>query len=399
MHRIELAIRAELEPYPRKRNGKIYWTARGSVPLRTDGGQIVRDRVELSLKGGTRAERKKEVDALNAKYEADAISDLRPIKFATAYRNYASSTGKDALYVDKLIAALGERDCRAINDTIMTTLRKQMFTADAAPSYINRHLFTPVIAVLNMALKEKAPTLTRPKGHKDRSDGMTIRVPEDEWYGKIEPNMSPELRAIMYVLTVHGRRLGDALGRTPLDFDPVARTLAVGRTKNGSPLLINLYPEVATLINAMPGWQTRKWLFRDGPNSPSNVRKDLLIACMKTAGVSLALLDEDDGYAIARAACKAAGIEYFAPHVAGRHAFATRMLRAGYSLQYVKEAGGWKSIEVLSRLYGHLAKSEINEAVHKVAGEKLFNVTPNVQAPYAHQGMLMTPVPTLSPRT
>ena len=43
------------------------------------------------------------------------------------------------------------------------------------------------------------------------------------------------------------------------------------------------------------------------------------------------------------------------------------MLRAGYSLQYVKDAGGWASIEVLSKLYGHLEKKEWTEAVHKVA--------------------------------
>ena len=42
------------------------------------------------------------------------------------------------------------------------------------------------------------------------------------------------------------------------------------------------------------------------------------------------------------------------------------MLRAGYSLQYVKDAGGWKSVEVLSRIYGHLERKEWAAGVKKV---------------------------------
>ncbi len=67
-----------------------------------------------------------------------------------------------------------------------------------------------------------------------------------------------------------------------------------------------------------------------------------------------------------REACQAAGLDYYAPHEFGRHAFATRMLRAGYSLQYVKDAGGWKTIEVLSKLYGHLERKEWTAGVHSV---------------------------------
>jgi hypothetical protein len=52
------------------------------------------------------------------------------------------------------------------------------------------------------------------------------------------------------------------------------------------------------------------------------------------------------------------------------------MLRAGYSLQYVKDAGGWKSIEVLSRLYGHLERKEWTAGVHKVGDAFIDDISP-----------------------
>lgn len=43
------------------------------------------------------------------------------------------------------------------------------------------------------------------------------------------------------------------------------------------------------------------------------------------------------------------------------------MLRAGYSTEYVRSAGGWATIEMVSKRYGHLEKREVTTAVHKVA--------------------------------
>jgi len=53
------------------------------------------------------------------------------------------------------------------------------------------------------------------------------------------------------------------------------------------------------------------------------------------------------------------------------------MLRAGFSLQYVKDAGGWKSIEVLSRLYGHLERKEWTQGVHEVGSAFLTAISTN----------------------
>jgi len=343
-------IRSKLRAIKRKRSdGVIYWAARGVAPIREEDGSLTFRRFQHRLDSDTAAGRQAEVDALNRAYEDAATRAERPITFALALKNYLDAKHSVPLYAEKLVLYLGARLCADINDTVMNEVRSKMFAPDAAASYINRHLYTPVIAILAMALKEKAPHLTRPKGHKMRADDTHIEIPPDDWYDRLEPHLPPNCLAIMYFLTLHGRRLGDALGRKPSDFDPERRTLTIGRTKNGDPLSVPLHARVAELIEAMPGWRTRRWLFGDGPNAASNVRKDFQAACAK------------------------AGLEYYAPHEFGRHAFATRMLRAGYSLQFVRDAGGWKTIEVLSRIYGHLEQKEWVAGVHKV-GDALFAV-------------------------
>jgi integrase len=338
-------IRSKLSVVLRRRSdGTPYYCARGFVPIRTEGGGIAYERRQHSLAEGTAAQRKAETDRLNAAYEEDASRSYRPITFAIALTNYLDAGHPLPLYAEKLIQHLGSRPCIEIDDSAILAARRAMFKPDAAPSYINRHLYTPVVAVLSMALREHAPRLTRPKGHKDRAERTHIEIPPDSWFPAVTAHMGVNTRCLVYFLTLHGRRLGDALGRKPGDFDADRGTLAIGRTKNGEPMMVDLHPRLVPMMLELP---RRKWLFGSGPNGASNVRRDV------------------------REACQAAGLDYYAPHEFGRHAFATRMLRAGYSLQYVKDAGGWKTIEVLSKLYGHLERKEWVAGVHSVGDSLL----------------------------
>jgi integrase len=341
-------FRSKLAPVRRKKkDGSVYWAARGFVPVKRPDGTFARRRVELSLGGNTATARQEEVDRLNAAYEERALHD--PLTFSRAYMNHIEHHAVP-LYAEEILASLGERQCREINDTVMVELSRTLFGPHAKASYVNRHLYTPVLAILRMALKERAPQLARPKGHKE---SPAVAIPEKTWFKAVLPHMDTTTRALVSFLTMHGRRLGDALGRKPCDFNPESGTLLIDRTKNGDPVFLDLHPHVTTLLRQMPGWEERCWLFGDGPNSGSNVRRDI------------------------KAACEIAGVRYFSPHQLGRHSFATRMLRAGFSLQYVKDAGGWKSIEVLSRLYGHLERKEWTQGVHEVGSAFLTAISTN----------------------
>ncbi len=331
----------------KKKDGAVVWMARGFVPVRRPDGTFARQRVEHRLGGHTATSRQAEIDTLSKGYEERALHV--PLTFARAYINYVESGKPVPLYAERILDQIGVMQCAAIDDTVMVALKKTLFRADAAAAYVNRHLHTPVAAILRQSLREHAPQLTRPKGHKDVAPMV---IPDQSWFRLVSPHMGPATLALVMFLTVHGRRLGDALGRRPSDFDPVARTLSIGKTKTGDPLLIDMHPGVAAMIDAMPGWRDHAWLFRDGPTSPSNVRKDIA------------------------AACRAAGVPYFAPHALGRHSFATRMLRAGYSMQYVKDAGGWATIEMVAKRYGHLEKREVTTAVHLVGDDLMGSTLP-----------------------
>jgi integrase len=333
--------RAKLKPVQRRhrKTGEAQWFARGFVPVRQADGTFGRRRVEHRIAGRTVKERQVECDRLNKEYE-DVARNV-PLTFAKAYLAYVGAGHPSPLYAENILEILGVMQCHSIDDAAVQEARKHIFKHKASPAYVNRHLYTPILAILRMALKEAAPSLQRPVGH---ADVTPIEIPPDDWYAAVLPHMSPPIRALVLVLATTGRRLGDALGRRPADFDSVAMTLMVGRTKSGDPLLIDLHPIVNAAIAALcvPKNEKRRkpsrahqttrphtWLFRYGPGSASSVRREI------------------------KAACTDAGVPYFSPHKFGRHALSTRLLRAGKSLELVRRAGGWATIRSFS---GHSRK-------------------------------------------
>ncbi len=358
-------IRAKLKPV-RKKGG---WVARGFVPVKQADGSIARARVERGLGADlSKAEREAQCDRLNRFYEERATSTIRPMTFAKALSNYLQSGKPQPLHAECILHAIGIMPCSQIDDSVMLGAIPQVLPGVSKPSTINRHLYTPVSAILRMASKSGAcapPNLTRPVGHKL---SPPIAIPDQDWWEAVLPQLTPTIHALVALLTVHGRRLGDVLNRTAAYFDAVAQTLLVGRTKTGEPLLVDLLPSVADLMSAMPDWRHRKWLFGSGPTGGSNVRREILVACLKAANLPRSIIDKEGSTADAKAALRAVGMKYYHPHSIGRHSFATRLLRSGYSLQYVKDAGGWKSVEMVSQRYGHLSHQETTAAVHKVGG-------------------------------
>jgi integrase len=349
---------------------KTYWVARGFIPVRKPDGSFARRRIERSLGGDTAKARQAEIDRLNQSIEDRALNV--PLTFAKAYMNYIGVGKPIPMWGEKILCELGVRQCQEIDDSIMLAARDKIFAPDAKPSYINRHLYTPVNAILKMALKNDAPVLTRPEGHKNATP---IEIPNLDWLRIVGPHMGPVTKALVWFLTIHGRRLGDALGRRPSDFNQEDGTLSIGKSKTGDPVFIHLHPTVVEAILLMPDWDKHYWLFRDGPNSGNNVRKDILIAVIKANGwdprqfkMKSEGRPQELDEALARKTIREKGtVRYFGTHAIGRHSAATRALLDGYSLLHIKEMFGWGTIEMVARRYGHLAKRETNAAVHKVA--------------------------------
>lgn len=358
--RKEIVHRGTLKPDKRKG----YWTCRGTIPIRGATG-VARRRTEIGARDSfaSKAACQAECNRLNAYYEQMAIQVGKVMTFAEAWQAYVDSGKPMPKYSDKLLDVFGLMNVRDITDDVMIAESKRFGIAQS-PQTLKRHYYMPVMAILGMASKSRAcdrPNFTLPKGYSEVKNSRT--PPPDEWYKQVLAVLPHKLQALLVYLTIHGRRLGEAMAIQWKDVDLERNTIEVGKTKNGEPILVVLHPMVASLVQSLD--RSDKYIFgyRPGQYGGDAARK---------------LLKES---------CERHGIPYYSPHVLGRHAFARRMLKKGYSLQYVKDAGGWKTLDVLSKHYGHLAHAETSRAIHDSA-EGLVDMISGVQG--ATVGMATT---------
>jgi integrase len=339
--------RATLAPVPRCKGGKTFYVARGSTPVREADGRLSSRRVERGFGPDctTEAERHAQCARWNADYEERFRNPRKLITFAKAYSTYIKAGNPLPYYATKILIELGEMQCSDIDDASILEAAEELWPDGAAPGTINRHLYTPVLAVLHMALKEKAPELARPAGH---NEVQAVLIPPENWYRDLAPQLNRNQFAFVMCMAMHGRRTREMLGRRPADLDVDRGILDLGKTKTGVRQL-DVHPGALRLLLAMPSWQEREWLFGAGPNSADSFRRDL------------------------KAACERAGLPWYHPHSFGRHTSVTRMLRAGYSVAHVADAHGMTP-EMVTRRYGHLTRKESTAALHVVGGELLNSV-------------------------
>ncbi len=195
-------IRAKLKTEFRKG----YWVARGYVPVRRADGTIARRRVERGIGPDltTRAAREAYCDRLNRIYEDRATGMVRTMTFAKAYTNYIEAGNPVPVAGDRILKALSSLNVADIDDSVMLEALKIVFPKPRKASTINRHLYSPVIAILNMVSKSRVcpkANLTRPKGHKTVTP---ITIPDRDWFRTVMPLLSPNRFALLTFLTVHG---------------------------------------------------------------------------------------------------------------------------------------------------------------------------------------------------
>jgi integrase len=334
--------KATIAPVARRKGGKTFYCARGAIPIRKPNGDVGSRRIERGFGADitTEAKRREKCAEWNREYEERFRNPRQMITFARAYKNYIGKKHAVPMYAERILEAIGTMQCQDIDDTAMDELAEDLWPDGAMPATINRHLYSPVISILHIALKEKAPELTRPAGHRDVTP---VIIPPVTWYVQLAPHLNANQLAFVMLLCMHGRRTGEMLARRPKDLNVELGLLDLGKTKTGVRQL-ELHPKVIPLLLAMPGWEERKWLFSAGPKSGNSFRRDL------------------------RAACRRAGLDWFHPHSFGRHTSVTRMLRAGYSTKHVADAHGMTE-QMVSRRYGHLTLQETTAALHEVGGD------------------------------
>jgi integrase len=282
-------------------------------------------------------------------FEERALSSKRPLTFAKAMMNYLDLGKREPKFAKKLLQFFGTTLVSEIDNTMMLEAKRAMFPAGSKAPYVNRHLYTPVVAILNLASKDKAcdvPKFERPENYTKHPPVESPR--DDTWYAALVPALNPDAAAVVTLLTIYGRRVNEMLKRKPADFDPERMTLHLGHTKNGREVFLRLDARVVEIMQRMPDWRSRECLFRYRPRYGADAINKLI-----------------------KETCERLGLPYYSTHKLGRHRFALRMLEKGYSLQHVKDAGGWETIDVLSDRYGSRAHTESTESIHDAGGDAL----------------------------
>lgn len=320
----------------RKRGGVYH--ARGYVPVRQGDGTVARQRIERSTRAGKRKDAQEVADQIEKEHWQRAYRGTRPgATFAEAALTYMQTTG-NTRYISPLLDHFGTAPLATINQDTVIEACKTLYPG-CSPATWNRQVFTPVNAILNLAARDglcAPPSLTRPKGH----DALpALSIPDDDWFDKVFAASNPRLRALLLTLAMRGRRIGELVAIRSEDVDVESQTVQIGQTKNGEPLLLHIPEEAFDVID---DWRERERFFG--------------YASRHTATNAL------------KRACKRAGVPVYSSHKIGRHAFATRILKEGYSLKFLQMAGGWKSVAMPARRYGHLERSEVDEAVKELWG-------------------------------
>lgn len=327
---------------PRKHHNSPYYNARGTIPARQPDGTIANVRIERST-GSKSKRRATEICRDFERYYHDLAykPQTTPGKpFAEAALVYIQTKGGVSdRFVTKLIKYFKLTPITEIDQAAVAKAAMEIYPGLAASSHI-RGVYAPTTTILR--LSGINPCYTRPKVER-----TPIVVPKEDWFDTVLPHCPPKLGALLITLTLRGRRVTELLRIRPEEIDFETGDAVIGRTKNGEPVLVNIPNAALELLKAdrPKGWTGRNSKSAFGYVSRSNVYRALKKICAEI------------------------GADYYSTHPAGRHAFATRLLKADKSLKFVKEAGGWKSIKMPAMLYGHLEKSEVDDEVKRMGEE------------------------------
>ncbi len=337
-----------------ERHGSPNWYLRGSVRGH---------RVDESTGTGDR----KAAEQIRVRREAEILT--RTIHGDTATRTFAEAalsymeTGGERTHIGPLLDRFGKRKLSSLGQHDIDQAAKAL-KPGAAPATINRHIHTPMAAVLHHAAEKgwmPKPVIARPKMPKGRIRWITYAEADD-----LIAMAAPHLEPLVIFLLSTGARLSEALY---LDW----RQVDLGRghvtfldTKNGEDRGVPLHPRAVAALANLP--HRKGAVFR----RPRKGKK----ACFQgedTREVGDAYADrggEGGGQVKTawRTMCKNAGIMDFSPHDC-RHTWATWHYMENRDVNALMELGGWKSLDMVIR-YTHINKDHLAAGIGKMWGNR-----------------------------
>jgi len=306
-----------LKLFPPKEGRSPYWRVRGThIGVHLDRSTGTRD-------GKTAAQLR---NKWRRDIERGELAAPRGKTFDAASLDYMKAGG-ERRYLAKLLRHFGSRPIETIDQAAVDAAAIALYP-DAGPATRNRHVYTPIAAVLRHADPDHALRLRRPKQPSGR-----VRWIEPKQANRLIAAADPRLRPLIVFLLGTGCRIGEALGLT-WDRVNLARRFAwIGKTKNGDPRGVHLPRAVVVALANIGAQQGRVFLYRDRWQ-----------------------VYDDWAPAVAKA-----GLADFTPRDC-RHTWATWMRQyAGVDLRGLLATGAWRHLQSVLR-YQHVAADEAAKA-------------------------------------
>jgi integrase len=212
---------------------------------------------------------------------------------------------------------------------------------DAAPSTVNRQVYTPVSAVLKHAAQrdmcEWRP-IQRPK-----QPAVRVRYLTPDEADRLIVACGEHIRPLVIFLIYTGCRIGEALHLDWREVDLARRHVQFLKTKNGEARGAPLHARIEEALKKLPHREGRVFRRPDGHAYQEKLDGG---GSIKTAF---------------RGACRRAGLGNFTPHDC-RHTFATWYYARTRDLIGLMEIGGWKSERMVLR-YAHVNVDHLTASV------------------------------------
>lgn len=272
----------------------------------------------------------------------DAPTEAEELTFTAAVLLYDAKPA-DAGYLLKITPEIGHLKVADIKPRLVRDLGKKLYPKAACDTW-RRQVVTPICAVINNAHQEKGTPPIKVKGYtpaerqkQDKARGKESRIPKTpgswEWLDKFRAEANDYMGALALFMFTTGARVGQSVLIEPEDLDLQNGRLWLPPSKGHPGQWVDLIPEmIVTLAKLKPrggrvfGYKTRHSVY--GPW---------------------------------QTACTRAGIEYIAPHAAGRHGFGTEtVVRQNVNPVDAAKAGRWSSPRILLDTYAHSEESSAN---------------------------------------
>lgn len=300
-------------------------------------GYVGRRRYRKTLKAASRAHAEEfAAKVAQRAFEREALGRTHDATVTECAALYLQKGGEDRFLIP-IIERWGETKVQDLTEGEVAAGAQAIYPGRKA-STIRRQLYVPLNAII--AAGHRANLCPPMKFEPPKVKRGVVDYADDHWQAAFGLEASFKLKAIVAFLQTTGARVTEACNLEVRDILPEGYAI-LRHTKNQSSRQVRLPPQMMDVLAVIC----------DGKSA-----SDLVFDYSGRDAVNKAI----------KRACERAGIRYLSSHKIGRHTFAARLLRQGESLRLVQEAGGWKSISIVASTYGHLERSQVDQAIDRL---------------------------------